>query len=92
MNTWNQITKKLEKKLTQDEFNTWIRPLQGEFKENSLEISAPNNFVLSYVSNNMKNHILDVLASKNTKIIFKDKNKSTFVENLNRKLFFVNKC
>ena len=73
MKTWNQITKKLEKKLTQDEFNTWIRPLQGEFKENSLEISAPNNFVLSYVSNNMKNHILDVLASKNTKIIFKDK-------------------
>ena len=80
MKTWNQITKKLEKKLTQDEFNTWIRPLQGEFKENSLEISAPNNFVLSYVSNNMKNHILDVLASKNTKIIFKDKNNSTFVD------------
>ncbi len=38
LKTWNQISKKLEKKLTQDQFNTWIRPLQGEFKENSLEI------------------------------------------------------
>ena len=54
LKTWNQISKKLEKKLSQDEFNTWIRPLQGEFKENSLEISAPNDFVLNYVSNNLK--------------------------------------
>ena len=80
LKTWNQISKKLEKKLTQDEFNTWIRPLQGEFKKNSLEISAPNDFVLNYVSNNLKNHISDVLASKDTKIIFKDKNNSTFVD------------
>ena len=80
MKTWNQISKKLEKKLSQDEFNTWIRPLHGEFKEDSLEISAPNDFVLNYVSNNLKNHISDVLASQNTKIIFKDKNNSTFVD------------
>ena len=80
MKTWNQISKKLEKKLSQDEFNTWIRPLQGEFKKNSLEISAPNDFVLNYVSNNLKNHIREVLASKGTKIIFKDKNNSTFVD------------
>ena len=80
MKTWNQISKKLEKKLSQDEFNTWIRPLQGEFKENSLEIIAPNDFVLNYVSNNLKNHIYEVLASKDTKIIFKDKNNSTFVD------------
>ena len=80
LKTWNQISKKLEKKLSQDEFNTWIRPLQGEFKDDSLEISAPNDFVLNYVSNNLKNHISDVLASQNTKIIFKDKNNSTFVD------------
>ena len=80
LKTWNQISKKLEKKLSQDEFNTWIRPLQGEFKEDSLEIYAPNDFVLNYVSNNLKNHISDVLASRNTKIIFKDKNNSTFVD------------
>ena len=80
MKTWNQISKKLEKKLSQEEFNTWIRPLQGEFIDNSLEISAPNGFVLNYVSKNLKNHILDVLASKDTKIIFKDKNNMTFVD------------
>ena len=69
MKTWNQISKKLEKKLSQDEFNTWIRPLQGEFKENALEISAPNDFVLNYVSNNLKKHITEILSSKNTKSI-----------------------
>ena len=80
MKTWNQISKKLEKKLSQDEFNTWIRPLQGEIKENSLEISAPNDFVLNYVSNNFKDHISDVLSSQDTKIVFKDRNNSTFVD------------
>ena len=80
LKTWNQISKKLEKKLSQDEFNTWIRPLQGEFKENFLEISAPNDFVLNYVTKNLKEHIHDVLSSKETKIIFKDKNNETFVD------------
>ena len=80
MKTWNQISKKLEKKLSQDEFNTWIRPLQGEFKENALEISAPNDFVLNYVSNNLKKHITEILSSKNTKIVFVDKNNRTFVD------------
>ena len=80
MKTWNQISKKLEKRLSQDEFNTWIRPLQGEIKENSLEISAPNDFVLNYVSKNLKDHISDVLSSQDTKIVFKDRNKSTFVD------------
>jgi len=80
LKTWNQISKKLEKKLSQEEFNTWIRPLQGEIKENSLEISAPNDFVLNYVSNNLKDHISDVLSSQDTKIVFKDRNNSTFVD------------
>ena len=85
LKTWNQISKKLEKKLTQDEFNTWIRPLQGEFKDNSLEISAPNNFVLNYVSNNLKKHISELLSSRNTKIIFKDINNATFVDKYGEK-------
>ena len=80
MQTWNQITKKLEKKLSQDEFNTWIRPLQGKFKENALEITAPNDFVLNYVSNNLKKQISEILTSENTQIVFVDKNNRTFVD------------
>ena len=38
------------------------------------------SFVLNYVSNNLKSHIYEVLASEGTKIIFKDKNNSTFVD------------
>ena len=80
LKNWNQISKKLEKRLSQDEFNTWIRPLKGEFRDNNLEISAPNNFVLSYVSSNLKNHIAEIVASKKTKITFVDQNNETFVD------------
>ena len=80
LKNWNQISKKLEKRLSQDEFNTWIRPLKGEFKDNNLEISAPNNFVLNYVSSNLKNHIAEIVASKKTKITFVDQNNETFVD------------
>ena len=52
----------------------------NEFKENALEISAPNDFVLNYVSNNLKKHITEILSSKNTKIVFVDKNNRTFVD------------
>ena len=33
LKTWNQISKKLEKKLRQDDFNKLIRTLKGDFKK-----------------------------------------------------------
>ena len=38
MEFWSKFTEKLESKLSQDEFNTWIRPLKGSLQKNKLEI------------------------------------------------------
>ena len=49
MKFWSECTEKLEAKLSQEEFNTWIKPLRADINMNDLEISAPNDFVLTYL-------------------------------------------
>ena len=45
---WNKCSEKLENKLSQEDFNTWIRPLKATQEENTLELLAPNDFILNY--------------------------------------------
>ena len=53
MDFWNKCTEKLENRLTQEDFNTWIRPLKGSLVKNTLELVAPNDFILNYVEKNL---------------------------------------
>lgn len=46
---WNECLTTLEKELPQQQFNTWVRPLQGEVRNNTLALYAPNKFVLDWV-------------------------------------------
>lgn len=46
---WNECLETLEKELPQQQFNTWVRPLQGEVRDNTLALYAPNKFVLDWV-------------------------------------------
>ena len=85
MKFWSECTEKLEAKLSQEEFNTWIKPLKANIKENNLEISAPNDFVLTYVKENL-GQIIENLVNKSDEsliIKFKKLDKSTFVDKLN---------
>ena len=85
MKFWSECTEKLEAKLSQEEFNTWIKPLKADIKENNLEISAPNDFVLTYVQENL-GQIIESLVNKSDESLivkFKTLDKSTFVEKLN---------
>jgi len=82
---WSECTEKLEAKLSQEEFNTWIKPLRADINENNLEISAPNDFVLTYVKENL-GQIIENLVNKTDESLsvkFKTLDKSTFVEKLN---------
>jgi chromosomal replication initiator protein len=82
---WSECTEKLEAKLSQEEFNTWIKPLRADINENNLEISAPNDFVLTYVRENL-GQIIESLVNKTDESLnvkFKTLDKSTFVEKLN---------
>ena len=85
MKFWSECTAKLEAKLSQEEFNTWIKPLKADIKENNLEISAPNDFVLTYVKENLGQIIENLVNNSNESLIvkFKTLDKSTFVEKLN---------
>jgi len=82
---WSECTEKLEAKLSQEEFNTWIKPLKVDIKENNLEISAPNDFVLTYVKENLGQIIENLVNKSDESLIvkFKTLDKSTFVEKLN---------
>ena len=85
MKFWSECAEKLEAKLSQEEFNTWIKPLRANIRENNLEISAPNDFVLNYVQENLGQIIENLVNQSNESLSvkFKTLDKSTFVDKLN---------
>ena len=83
MEFWNKCSEKLENKLSQDDFNTWIRPLKGSLNKNTLEIIAPNDFILNYVETNLSDEIMEMIKSQSKKdisLVFKTLTKETFVD------------
>lgn len=58
---WQQCLEQLQDELSTKQFNTWIRPLQIEIKEDELILLAPNNFVLDYIQENFLAKITTIL-------------------------------
>ncbi|VAW65856.1 Chromosomal replication initiator protein DnaA [hydrothermal vent metagenome] len=56
---WSQCLERLEQELSDQQLNTWIRPLQTEESENHLYLFAPNNFVMDWV----KQHFLQQITA-----------------------------
>jgi len=46
---WSQCLRGLEAELPEQQFNTWIRPLQVVATEGSLRLLAPNRFVVDWI-------------------------------------------
>ena len=83
MEFWNKCSERLEDKLSQDDFNTWIRPLKANLKEDILELVAPNDFILNYVETNLVDEITNMVKSQSKKsinLVFKTHTKETFVD------------
>ena len=86
MEFWNKCSEKLENKLSQEDYNTWIRPLKGNLNKNTLEIVAPNDFILNYVETNLSDEIMKMIQTQSKKdisLIFKTLTKETFVDKYN---------
>ena len=86
MEFWNKCSEKLENKLSQEDYNTWIRPLKGNLNKNTLEIVAPNDFILNYVETNLSDEIMQMIKTQSKKdisLIFKTLTKETFVDKYN---------
>jgi chromosomal replication initiator protein len=59
---WNQCLQRLESILSQNQFNTWIRPLHAEYDGVTLRLLAPNAFVQDQVKDQFLNHINQSLS------------------------------
>jgi len=63
---WTQCLQRLELELSDQQLNTWIRPLQTEESENQLSLFAPNNFVMDWVKQHFLQQITDICQQIDT--------------------------
>ena len=83
MELWNKCSEKLENTLSQEDFNTWIRPLKASVEKNTLSLIAPNDFILDYIEKNLSTEITKILKTQSKKkisLVFKTHTKETFVD------------
>jgi chromosomal replication initiator protein len=59
---WQKCLDRLQNHISLQDFNTWIRPLQAEQKEDQLVLWAPNQFVLHCVNERFLVHINQILT------------------------------
>ncbi|WP_191601717.1 chromosomal replication initiator protein DnaA [Marinomonas algicola] len=60
---WDLCLKRLQDEFSAQQFNTWIRPLQVESSESGdLQLTAPNRFVLDWVTNKYQTRIKELLS------------------------------
>jgi chromosomal replication initiator protein len=64
---WEVILSHLKKKLTSQQFKTWVKPLSFQENESDLEILAPNQFIQQWVVDRFAKEIIEL--SKENKYI-----------------------
>jgi len=60
---WNRCVRQLRSDLSEQQFNTWIRPLQAVEGDLSLTLLAPNHFVVDWVNANCIGKINDLIRT-----------------------------
>ena len=74
-NIWVKCLELLQNEISQQDFNTWIAPLQAKFEGNILILLAPNRFVLNWVQENfylkIKQLITNIDLNNNFNILLK---------------------
>ena len=58
---WDRCVQELRSDLSEQQFNTWIRPLQAVEDEQQIRLLAPNRFVVDWVNSNCLGRIQDSL-------------------------------
>ena len=59
---WTQCLRALQSELSEQQFNTWVRPLQAIEEDRALRLFAPNRFVVDWVSEHCLDQIIAVAA------------------------------
>jgi chromosomal replication initiator protein len=61
---WKRCIRELRADLSEQQFNTWIRPLQVVEEERSLRLLAPNRFVVDWVHANCMDQLTKVIGAE----------------------------
>lgn len=64
---WNHCVKLLESELPEQQFNTWVRPLQVASEGNVLRLLAPNRFVVDWITENALTRIREIMVTTASK-------------------------
>ena len=62
-NLWNRCVRDLEAELPENQFNTWIRPLQAVEDRGRIKLLAPNRFVVDWLRQHYVERIEEILSS-----------------------------
>jgi chromosomal replication initiator protein len=63
---WARCLESLESELPEQQFNTWVRPLQAVEGAGALKLLAPNRFVVDWVNENLLPRIGELLRDEGT--------------------------
>lgn len=58
---WHRCIEQLKDELPPQQFSTWIRPLQPVLNGNTIQLLAPNRFVLDWVKDNYLDRMIEIL-------------------------------
>jgi chromosomal replication initiator protein len=58
---WNRCVRALEAELPEQQFNTWVRPLQALERAGALKLLAPNRFAVDWINANLLERIGELL-------------------------------
>ena len=64
---WNQCLRALQAELPEQQFNTWIRPLQAVDEGDVLKLLAPNRFVVDWLQQHHIQRILELVERAATR-------------------------
>ncbi|GAC1678338.1 MAG: chromosomal replication initiator protein DnaA [Steroidobacteraceae bacterium] len=60
---WNRCLRVLESELPEQQFNTWVRPLQAIEREGELMLLAPNRYVIEWLGQNSLPRIKELIRA-----------------------------
>jgi len=60
---WNRCLRVLESELPEQQFNTWVRPLQAIQRDGELKLLAPNRYVIEWLGQNSLSRIKELIRA-----------------------------
>ncbi len=63
VNIFNRSVKELERSMNAPEYNSWVRPLEFDLKENNFNIYAPNEFIENFFREKYLPKLMNLLES-----------------------------